>query len=138
MRQIPLLIRNHETEAAAKRANFARLSQALHEISRNALASGSDRGTWIDVLMTEPDASAFRLMTAQLVPLREQLQADVAACERQRATLIESRVDPVRSLRDAEAELQERFNFRCCDTLEEFQQSHERALTRQRHLKLNS
>lgn len=36
------------------------------------------------------------------------------------------------------AELQERFNLRCCETLEEFQQSHERALTRQRHLKLNS
>ncbi|TXT22333.1 MAG: hypothetical protein FD138_3506 [Planctomycetota bacterium] len=35
------------------------------------------------------------------------------------------------------AELQERFNLRCCESLEEFQQSHERALTRQRHLKLN-
>jgi uncharacterized protein YPO0396 len=258
MRQIPLLIRNHETEAAAKRANFTRLSQALHDAEIDAPVS---------------DAAEFDLLRSRLAPLREQLQADAATCEQQRATLIESRVDPVRSLRDAEAELQvltqrpgnlppehvelrrrmcdelgmterdlpfaaeliavkpdqrdwegsiemvlrsfalsllvpqrhyhlvsryidrtllrdsrgrgqklvylqvgererqaegpkpearslfwklefrdgwspllpwvkaelhERYNFRCCETLEEFQQSHERALTRQRHLKLNS
>jgi uncharacterized protein YPO0396 len=33
------------------------------------------------------------------------------------------------------AELQDRFNFRCCDTLEEFQLAAERALTRERHVK---
>ena len=35
------------------------------------------------------------------------------------------------------AELQERHNFRCCETIEEFQQASERAMTRQRHLKHN-
>lgn len=34
------------------------------------------------------------------------------------------------------AELEERFNYRCCDTLEEFQEAHGLALTRQRHVKL--
>jgi uncharacterized protein YPO0396 len=34
------------------------------------------------------------------------------------------------------AELQERHNIRCCDTIEEFQQTHDRAMTRNRHMKL--
>ena len=33
------------------------------------------------------------------------------------------------------AELQERYNIRCCDTIEEFQQAHDRAMTRNRHMK---
>ena len=33
------------------------------------------------------------------------------------------------------AELQERHNIRCCDTIEEFQQAHDRAMTRNRHMK---
>jgi uncharacterized protein YPO0396 len=32
-------------------------------------------------------------------------------------------------------ELAERFDYRCCDTIEEFQQVHGRAMTRQRHIK---
>ena len=35
-----------------------------------------------------------------------------------------------------QAELAERFDYRCCDTIEEFQQSHMLALTRQRHVKV--
>ncbi len=34
-------------------------------------------------------------------------------------------------------EVRERFNFRCCETIEEFQQAPERALTKNRHLKHN-
>lgn len=34
------------------------------------------------------------------------------------------------------AELQEKHNIRCCDTIEEFQQTHERAMTQNRHMKL--
>lgn len=33
------------------------------------------------------------------------------------------------------AELRERYNIRCCETVEEFQQSYERALTKNRHFK---
>src|SRR5207245_1436406 len=33
------------------------------------------------------------------------------------------------------AELHDRFNFRCCSTLEEFQLASEKALTRERHIK---
>jgi uncharacterized protein YPO0396 len=33
------------------------------------------------------------------------------------------------------AELQEKHSIRCCDTIEEFQQAHDRAMTRNRHLK---
>jgi uncharacterized protein YPO0396 len=36
------------------------------------------------------------------------------------------------------AELQERYNIRCCETIEEFQQAHERSMTQHRHLKHNS
>lgn len=91
MREIPLLIRNHETEAAAKRANFAWLSQALR-----------------DAEIDEPptDLATFEALRSRLAPLREQLPADVLACERKHTELIESRVEPVRTLRDAETELQ--------------------------------
>ena len=91
VRELQLLIRNHETEAAAKRANFVRLSQALR-----------------DAEIDEPptDFATFEALQSRLAPLRKQLQADVLACERQHTALIESRVEPVRSQRDAEAELQ--------------------------------
>ncbi len=36
------------------------------------------------------------------------------------------------------AELQERHNIRCCDTIEEFQQTHDRAMTRNRHTKVGN
>ncbi len=51
------------------------------------------------------DAAEFDVLRAKLAPLREQLKTEVAASEQQRTTLIESRVEPVRSLREAEAEL---------------------------------
>ncbi len=35
------------------------------------------------------------------------------------------------------AELQEKHNIRCCDTIEEFQQAHDRAMTRNRHMKFS-
>lgn len=90
-REIELLIRNHETEAAAKRANLGRLMHALHDAGLNE---------------SIPDSAAFDVLRAKLTPLREQLKADVATSEQQRTTLIETRVEPVRALRDAETELQ--------------------------------
>jgi uncharacterized protein YPO0396 len=36
------------------------------------------------------------------------------------------------------AELQEKHNIRCCDTIEEFQQTYDRAITRNRHMKLGA
>jgi uncharacterized protein YPO0396 len=90
-REIELLIRNHETEATAKRDNLGRLMHALHDAGlRDAI----------------PDAAAFDDLRVKLARLREQLKTEIAASDKRRTTLIESRVEPVRSLRDAEAELQ--------------------------------
>lgn len=36
------------------------------------------------------------------------------------------------------AELEVRFDFRCCDTIEEFQSEHEHAVTRERHIKFHA
>jgi uncharacterized protein YPO0396 len=91
MGQIPFLIRNHETEAGSKRAAHKRLFEALSDL---------------DIGEPIPDAVAFDAMRAKLAPIREQLQADVTTGEQLRTTLIESRVEPIRSLRDTEAELQ--------------------------------
>jgi len=91
MREIPLLIDKQLALANAKRAEFGRLTAAL-------------RGAGVE----EPieSAAAFAAMHAKLRTLRAQLQADVAAIEVQRTTLIEARVDPIHQLREAEAELQ--------------------------------
>jgi uncharacterized protein YPO0396 len=91
MRQIPLLIRNHEIEAAGKRAAHKRLFDLLH-----------------DAGISEPvsDAPTFDAVRAKLGPLRDQLTSDLGASEQQRTSLIESRVEPVRMLRENEAELQ--------------------------------
>lgn len=36
------------------------------------------------------------------------------------------------------AEIEHRFNYQCCDTMEEFQACHDRALTRERHVKMGT
>ncbi|MBI5759291.1 MAG: AAA family ATPase, partial [Planctomycetales bacterium] len=91
LRQIPLLIETHAAQSAAKRTTYERYLHTLR-----------------DAAITEsiPDAAAFDQMRARLAPLREELQAAITANDRQRTALIESRVEPVSSLREAEAELQ--------------------------------
>jgi len=91
MRQIPLLIDTHAAQAAAKRAEFGRFMRALHDAGLREPA---------------PDAGAFDRLRGQLAPLRENLSGQVTTIDHQRTALIESRVEPVRSLRQAEAELQ--------------------------------
>ncbi len=36
------------------------------------------------------------------------------------------------------AEIEHRFNYQCCDTIEEFQAAHDRAITRERHVKMGT
>lgn len=91
LREIPLLIRTHETEAASRRANVERLTSALR-------SAGLDESV--------SDSVAFDTLRLKLAPMREQLQLEVNTSDEKRTTLIESRVEPVRSLRQTEAELQ--------------------------------
>lgn len=91
MAEIPLLIRNHEIEAAGKRASCKLLLDALAELGIN------------DPI---PDAKTFEATRARLAPTRDRLQTDISGSEQERTKLIESRVEPGRLLSEAEAELQ--------------------------------
>jgi uncharacterized protein YPO0396 len=91
MRLIPQLIRQHELEAAAKRKSASRLHDALRKSGITEQVS---------------DDEGFQLLRAKLPQLIKQGEVDLLHADGERTRLIESRVEPVRVLRETEAELQ--------------------------------
>jgi len=91
LRQIPLLIQNHQAQAAAKRDNDRRYRDALREAR---------------ITDTVADQGGFATVSAKMPALQRDLKEQIAKRAEQRDTLVPERGDTIRRLREDESELE--------------------------------